>query len=189
MTLPPDLAGCLTVFVTDTTAPSTEMAIAEELEVYAAHERTAGAGAQALAHTIALDQGRRRRPAVAALAHRGKDGVTAIEAELGVSKTPEARRQPRAALLATIDVPEAAPTLALAASEGWVRGVDLAAVIAALGALDDVSALHDLAARNDIDQDARVAAAAAIHATSAAGVAALAEPRGSRGIARVSPRW
>jgi hypothetical protein len=160
--LPEPVTGCVTVILESTYgAPQGATAIAE-LEVFAEGER-GGGGDALLAHVVA--EGRAgATSAAAALARRGATGVAAIEAELAATRDAAARRRLIGALVGIAD-PAAGPTLARAATGGWVHDRDLLDVIGALGALGRVTELHELAASGAVPVAARTAAVAQLPAT------------------------
>ena len=156
--LPVPITGCVTLVIESTYGTQGTTAFAE-LEVWGEGERSGG-GDAALARTIAEgDDG--ARAAAQALARRGAAGVAALEAELAKAKDAAARSRIVRALIANRD-PAAGPVLARAAGEGWVAGKDLVQAIGALAGLGQGQALHDLAARQAVPIDARVAAVRAL---------------------------
>jgi hypothetical protein len=173
--LPRPVAGCVTVILETTYgAPRGTTAIAE-LEVFAEGERQGG-GEAVLAHAVA-EGAAGALTAAAALGTRGNAGAVAIDRELATTTDPGARRRLIGAL-AKIGEIAAVPALVHAASAGWVRGQDLLDVIGALGALGQVQALHDLAAKDALPIAARVAAVAPLGGTGS-GFARLVELAGS----------
>jgi hypothetical protein len=160
--LPQPVAGCVTVILESTYgAPQGTTAIAE-LEVFAEGER--GGGGEALLARVVADGSAGATTAAAALARRGAAGVAAIEAEIAATGDAGARRRLIGALVAIAD-PAAGPTLARAATGGWVHDRDLLDVISALGALGKVTELHELAASGGVPVAARTAAIAQLPAT------------------------
>ena len=149
--LPAAIAGCVTVVLVGSTGPHTGIA---ELEVYAEGERAEG-GEAMLAHALATGSG--AQATGGALARQGAAGAAAIDAELARTNDPAARQRLVRALLAIRD-PAAAPSLAHAATAGWVRDADLLEVIAALAQLGQVATLRELAARTDLAPAARITA-------------------------------
>ena len=156
--LPAPIDGCVTVVIESTygTAGSTAFA---ELEVYGADE-LGGGGDAMLAHAIAADSDG-ANAAARTLARRGGAGVTALEAELAKTTDAVARTRLVRALSLSRD-PAAGPVLAHALGEGWVQGKELVRAIDALAGLGQGQALHDLAARQAVAVEARVAAVRAL---------------------------
>jgi hypothetical protein len=163
--LPAPVTGCVTVILEETYGPPSGTTAIGELEVFADGERTGG-GEAALAHVIA-DGTPGAQTAAVALAKRGAAGVAAIEAELGKTNDHATRARLVTALLPIRD-PSAGVVLARAASQDWVFGRDLLAVIAALGGLGQTQALHELAAKHDLDVEVRIAAVRALAASNPA---------------------
>jgi len=174
--LPDAVAGCVTVVVASTYGKPSGPTAISELEVFADGER-AGGGQAMLAHTVAID-GPGARAMAQQLARGGASSLPAIDAELGrVTDAGGRRRLVR--VLVEIHDAAAAPLLAHAATAGWVDGAELLAVAGALGALHQEHELHDLAAKDDLALDVRIAAASALDPGSADGLAALMELAGA----------
>ena len=149
--LPAAVAGCVTVVLVSSHGAHTGIA---ELEVLAEGERGGGGDAM-LARAVAT--GADVQAAGAALARRGAAGAAAIDAELGKTTDAAARQRLIRALLAIHD-PGAAPSLAHAASAGWVQGRDLLDVVSALAALGQIQTLRELAGTPELAIAARVLA-------------------------------
>lgn len=153
--LPEPVGGCLTIVIESTYgAPNGTLALSE-LEVYADKD-----GDPALAHEVATGGGG-ASAAAQELARRGAPGVAAIEAELAKTTDANTRTRLVRALVANRD-PSKGPVIAHAASEGWIAGDELTAAIKALTGTGQGQALHDLAARQAVALDARVAAVRAL---------------------------
>ncbi len=150
--LPEAIAGCVTVVLESSYGTHTGIG---ELEVFAEGERAAGGGEQMLAQAVASGNG--AQAAGAALARRGAAGAAAIDVELGKTKDFAARQRLVRALIGIHD-PAAAPSLAQAAAEGWVRDRDLVDVVDALAQLGQIAALKLIATRSDVPNAVRVAA-------------------------------
>ncbi len=162
--LPTTVTGCLSVVLVSTYSGSTNQTIIPELEVFADGERNGGGDAM-LAKVVA-DGKDSVTSAAAALARRGASAVTAIDGELAKTSEAGARRRLVNALVKIQD-PSAAPALARAANEGWVRDRELIEVIDALARNGMQQELHDLAAKGGRELDARVAAASRMSVTGA----------------------
>jgi hypothetical protein len=159
--LPQPVDGCITVVLESVYGRAQGTTAIAELEVFAEGER-AGGGESLLARLVA--EGKDGAvSAAAALARRGAAGATAIDNELAKATEAGARRRLVAALVKIKD-PAAAPALVRAATSGWVRDKDLSDLIAALAATNQLQALHDLAGKEDLAVDQRVAAASRISA-------------------------
>jgi hypothetical protein len=156
--LPTPIASCVTIVIESSYGGGGTTAFSE-LEVYGENELRGGGDAQ-LARVIA-EGADGARSATQTLASRGAAGVVAIEAELAKTTNDKARARLVRALLDNRDA-AAGPVLARAVSEGWVDGVDLVAAIQALSGLGQGQALHDLAARQGVPLEARVAAVRAL---------------------------
>lgn len=163
--LPASVTGCVSVVLLSMYGGATNQTIVPELEVFADGERGGGGGEAMLAKVVA-DGKDSVTSAAAALARRGASAVAAIDAELAKTNDAGARRRLINALVKIQD-PVAAPALARAATEGWVRDQDLIDVIDALARNGMQQELHDLAAKGGLDVDARVAAASRMTATGA----------------------
>ena len=176
--LPEPISGCVSVVIASVYGSGSTTALAE-LEVYADGER-AGGGFPDLAHGVAID-GPGARSSGQQLARGGAAAVAAVEAELAKTQDPGARRR-LVGVLVTVRDPAAAPVLARAATSGWVEGAELVAVAEALGALHQVRELRELAGKQEMALDVRVAAAAALDPGAPDELAALIE------LAGVGPR-
>jgi hypothetical protein len=157
--LPAPIADCVTIVIESTYGTNGVTAFSE-LEVFGEGERSGG-GDASLAQVIASG-GDGAKAAAQALARRGAPGVAAIEAELAKTSDGAARGRLVRALVSNRD-PTAGPVLAKAVSEDWVQDADLIAALGALGGLGQGQALHDVAARQAVPVQARVAAVTALN--------------------------
>ncbi len=162
--LPAPVAGCVTVVIESTYGSAGTTAFAE-LEIYGDHE-LGGGGDAMLAHAIA-EGSDGASTAAQTLARRGAAGVTALEAELARTEDAGARTRLVRALAASHD-PSVGPVLAHALGQGWAEGTELVRAIGALAGLGQGQALHDLAARQAVPVEARVAAVHALQPTTSA---------------------
>jgi len=154
--LPVAVTGCVTVILGSTYPGSSGQTAIAELEVFADGER-AGGGDTMLAKVVA-DGKDGATSAAQALARRGATGAAAIDAEIARTTDPLARRR-LIAVLVKIQDPAAGPSLARAATEGWVTGPALLDLIDALARNGLVQELHDLAGNGSLALEARIAAA------------------------------
>ena len=150
--LPTPLEGCLDIVIESSYGTSTAIA---ELEVFAEGERTNG-GDALLAKTVKED-GQGSQNAAHALGRHGASAVAAIDAELAKTNDAKARVRLVRALAENRD-PAAGPLLAKAATQAWVEGPDLIAVIRALATLNQPQGLYDLAVTAAVPLTARIAA-------------------------------
>jgi hypothetical protein len=153
--LPQGLGECVTVVLENTYGPERGQTAIAELSVYADGER-AGGGEAMLARLVA-DGGSGSVNATAALVRSGLAGANALDAELQKTTHAPTRRRLIAALVKINDA-AAAPSLVRAATEGWLQGSELVAVIEALSRLGLAHELAELAARRDVELEARLAA-------------------------------
>ena len=160
--LPAPIASCVTIVIESTYGPANGATAIAELQVLGENER-GGGGEATFARAIA-DGGDGAKAAAQALARRGAAGVAAIEAELAKATDVGARSRLVRALVDNRD-PSAGPVLARAVTQQWVQGNDLLLAIKALAGLAQGQELHDLAARQGVPLEARVAAVRALSPT------------------------
>lgn len=163
--LPAAVAGCVTVVLGPTFGPPRGTTAIAELQVFAEGERTGGADVM-LARIVA-EGADGAVSAEAALARRGAGAVAALDAALAQPREPAARRRLVLALTRIKD-PAVAPVLARAATERWVTGPTLLALVRALGERGLTAELAALALDPRVDLEARMAAAGALPASGAA---------------------
>src|SRR5258706_456887 len=153
--LPTPVDGCVTVILESMYGPPNGATAIAELEVFAEGERSGG-GEALLAAVIAAG-GDGERAAAQELARRGAAGAAAIDNELGRTQDSSSRRRLVHALVAIRDA-AAGPPLVRAVTQKWIDGKDLVEAIGALGALGQTQQLRELAAQDELDVDARIAA-------------------------------
>jgi hypothetical protein len=158
--LPAPIGGCVTIVIES--AASAGATSIGELQVWSENEFTAlGQPSYAMLVDAIADATASARSATQELARRGASGVKAIEDGLAQRTQVEQRTRLVRALLENTD-PSRGPILARVVGEDWLRDKDLVEAIKALRGLAQAQALHDLAARQAIDLEARVAAVRAL---------------------------
>jgi len=148
--------GCVTVVLESTFGPDKGTTQLAELAVYADGERNGGGEAAAAAAIAAGADG--AKAAAKALSTRGAAAAAALDAELGRAKDAAARRRLVLAAVGVTD-PAIAPILARIAAQNEADGAELISVIEALSTFGYAQELHDLAARRDLPEEIRIAAA------------------------------
>ncbi len=156
--LPVALDGCVTIVIESASGGNGATTIAE-LQVWSDNE--SGPDSTILLTNVVAAGADGARAAVQELARQRAAGVVAIDTALATQKEAGPRGRLVRALLENPD-PSKAPVLARVANEGTLDEKDLALVVKALEGSGQGQVLHDLAAREQVALDVRVAAVQAL---------------------------